>query len=260
VLRKVALPLFLQVVFLCSSIVAGSSDLQVKVRVRSVDGAPVRTAYVAVIPMWRPSSRPLVELVADKGLATLRVPAGQYRLIAGARGFAIADRAVTVSLITASDVVVELQRLQRVSGTVFDAQGNPIEHARVSLVSGAILPPLDRLSEMAVRELGTDLSTTTDAHGVWTLGVGPGSAPLVIDAPGRAGAWHLYREGEAAALDVALAEGATLRVTTDRIDPDLIVTLMREDAGDAHGVPPEWQAQMQTESSGNKAPAGAQPA
>jgi hypothetical protein len=207
-----------------------ATTVAVTVRVRTTGGSPVAQAYVGLIPAWRPSSRPLVEEIAEKGVSVLRVPAGTYWLIAGARGFAVSSLGpVSVSQTSGMNQAIELPALKPATGTVRDEEGHPVTGARVAGVNAAIPPPLGSLSELAVRYLAADLSATTDQNGKWTRKLPEGAVPLLFEAPGRAAEWRIRPENGPAILDVSLSTGATLKVTTDRVDPNLIVTLSREE-------------------------------
>jgi hypothetical protein len=157
-------------------------DVPVTVRVRTVAGTPIRGAYVALVPVWRPWSRPLQEAIAEKGVSVLRVPAGNYHLIAGATGFAISTSGpMPVAATSAKELAVELRALTPVTGNVSDEQGNPIAGVVVAGVNAAIAPPLGTLSELGVRHVGLQWSAQTDKEGAWTLGLPEGTIPFAID-------------------------------------------------------------------------------
>lgn len=229
------------VVLLLSMFVSRSAaaigDITVTVRVRTTGGEPVAGAYVALVPVWRPSSRPLAEEVADKGVSVLRVLPGTYRLIAGARGYAVSQQGpIAVSEKGGTELAIALPALKSAGGTVTNDAGNPVAGARIATVNGAIPAPLGTLSELAVRHLAADWSTTTDERGRWELRLPEGAVPLLFEAAGRAAEWRIRPADDAATLDVSLSKGAMLQVTTDRVDRDLILTLSREDSKAAEGV------------------------
>src|ERR1043165_1064339 len=58
-----------------------------RIFVQDANGNPVRGSYVALVPPYRPWSRPLVETIAQEDSAIFRVPAGKYRIMAGGAGF-----------------------------------------------------------------------------------------------------------------------------------------------------------------------------
>jgi hypothetical protein len=208
---------------------AAMGDVAVTVRVRSPAGDSVAKAYVALVPEWRPSSRPLVEEIAEKGVSVFQVPAGTYQLVAGARGFAVFSRSPVFVKSSAMSLVIELTALKPLTGHVSDADGDPIRSAHVATVNGAIPTPLGTLSALAIRQLGSDWWTTTDEGGNWTLKLPDGAVPLFFEAPGRAAEWRIRPENGPVTLDVSLSKGTTLKVITDRVDPNLVVTLSREE-------------------------------
>ena len=228
-------PFFAAVVLLTASAVA-AADVAVTVRVR-----PAGQAYVALVPMWRPASRPIAETIAERGVATLRVPPGAHQLIAGARGFETGSQTVSITAGARNEIAIELRPLTRVAGRVFGPDGTPIAAARVATVNGAIPPPLGFFSELATRYLGAQWSTTTGQDGAWTLMLPAATVPLLFEASGHAAEWRHYRPADPAALDVVLQRGAALTVTLDRTDAAMIVTLLRD--GDS-GIPADWQPKI----------------
>jgi hypothetical protein len=127
----------------------------------------------------------------------------------------------------ALDVSIELSPLQPATGSVRDEAGHPIAGARVSTLNAAIPPPLGKVSALALRHLGSGWSATTDSSGVWTLPLPKGAVPLLFEAPGRSAEWRVRPEGDFPAIDVSLSPGATLTVTTNREEANLVVTLSR---------------------------------
>lgn len=217
----------------------------VKIRVRNSAGEAIRGAYVALVPAWRTTSHPLAEDVTENDVATLRVPADDYRLIAGAPGHAVWSRQpITVTADGAADVSIALPDLRRVSGTVTDEQGRPIAGARIRTVHGATAPGLGTLSELAVRQLQSDWSTTTGADGRWTLTIPAGPTPVLVQAARRAEEWRVVQETDADAVAIVLSQGSTLRVTSNRLDPDLVLTLARDDATAGTTVPADVQPRV----------------
>jgi len=201
-----------------------NKGIAVSVQVRTHSGTPIGDAYVALVPEWRSSSHPLVEEIAKNGFSTFSIPPGTYRLLAGARGFALSSQEpVSVSGSSVKELSIELTPLKPVSGIVTDEAGTPIVGARVLRINLAIPPPLGPISEMAVRSLGSDWSDIADSKGKWTLGVPEGDVPLLFEASGRKAEWRIGRAN--ADLSVSLSKGSKLDVTTDRADPNLVLTL-----------------------------------
>ena len=226
--------------FISVPLTATAGDIAVTVRVHTAGASPVAQAYVAIVPAWQPSSRPLVEEIAEKGVSILHVPAGKYWLIAGVKGFGVSSRGpVSVTKTSGVNLVIELPPLKPMTGTVRDEEGRPLGGARVEGLNAAVPPPLGTLSELAVRYLASDLSVTTDQNGTWTRKLPDGAVPLLFEAPGRAAEWRIRPENGPSTFDVSLPKGATLKVTTDRVDPNLIVTLSREDSAAAGSLADE---------------------
>jgi hypothetical protein len=223
---------------------APPSDISIKVHVRGPGGTAVRDAYVAVIPEWRPWSRPLVETIATEGLATYGVPPGTYYISAGAKGAgSTVQGPVTIASNSAKDFTLALTPLRKVSGTVLDDRGNPIEGARVSDLRAAVPPPLDVVSDLTLQHLGSEWKTKTGRDGSWTLMLPQMDMPLVIEARGKAPLLRSYHPGDEAALTTVLQQGATLRLTLDRVAPDMILTL-RQESGSNAGVLQAWQPKV----------------
>jgi hypothetical protein len=221
---------------------AQADPLRVVVRPSSGD-TTVANAYVSLVPPHRPWSRPAAETVAREGVAVIDVPPGAYRIVAGAPGSGLAVKGpVTVSPQTAGEVEIRLPSLQTVSGTVRDDAGQPLAGVTISDVNAAIEAPLGRMSELARRHLAAHWKTVSAADGSWSLSIPTDSKnPLVAELPGRAAAWQPYQGGDAPVAFVA-GEGATLRVTLDRADPNVAVTLVAHD--EKHAVPAHWQGQF----------------
>lgn len=224
-----------------SAFAVDAESIAVTVRVRTPSGAPAMSAYVALVPEWRPSSRPLVETIAEKGVARVNVPAGRYGVIAGARDFALSSVGPISVSNTSAEVSVDLKSLKQVSGSVTDENGRPIAGAHVSGANRAIPAPFGKVSELAMRHLGADWEATADEAGRWTLKLPDGAAPLFVEAPGREPLWRILSDADPLPLTVALRAGATLTVSIDRQDPDLIVTLAREASVAEPSIPAEKQ-------------------
>ena len=236
--RRLAAAAVFAALLVAASAGAAEPEVPLIVHVRAAGGARIANAYVALVPPWRPLSRPLVETIAEKGSATFRIPEGKYRLLAAAKGFA-----PSVTIVSGEEVTAELRPLVTTSGQVSDEAGNPIAGARVATLNAAIAPPLGLVSELAARHLASDNATLTDGNGAWTLGLAEGTVPLLIETKGRAAAWREARPNDLAASDVFLSPGATLALTLDRADPNLFVTLVREGV-DAKGIPADWQPRI----------------
>jgi hypothetical protein len=186
-----------------------------------------------------------VEEITEKGVFVVRVPSGTYQLIAGARGFEIVSQPlVEITEKSGTSLAIVLPALKPVTGRLKDSEGGPVIGGRVATVNAAIPAPLGKLSELAVRHLASDWSVTADARGEWKLMVPQGTVPLLFEAPGSAAEWRTHSATDLTTLDVSLSRGATLTVTTDRVDPNLVVTLSREDAGRQSGILDDEQTRV----------------
>jgi hypothetical protein len=222
-----------------------AGDVSVRVRVWTQRGLPASNAYVALVPVWRPWSAPLVEGIAENGSRTFHVPKGVYHFVAGARGFQVSTEGPFFFNDDAGgSVETELKPLRQVSGIVRDEDGKTLAGVRVAESGAAIVPPFGTLSELAVGHLAPDWFTLTDKAGKWSLGMPDGVVPTFFTAEGRAPQWRFCKVGDPAALSVSMSRGAALRVTFDRTDPGLIMTLEREGPDPAGGVPHDWQRQI----------------
>ena len=244
-LRSASWILLVFVFFLSGEISAGTLDSPVTLRVRDTSGELLPGSYVAIVPVWRPWSRPGAETITERGVATFRVAAGTYRFIVGAPGYEVTTYGpLAVSPAPATDFDVELRPVKRISGTVSDEQGNPLSGIRVSDVRAVIPPPLGTLSELAVRHLAGTWSVKTDEDGSWALPVaGDGNVPVVIDGPGFVTAWRLFSVKNPQ-TDLILTKGGTLRLIADRTDPNLVIGLTRDGDDAAGTIPPDWQPQV----------------
>jgi hypothetical protein len=220
----------------------GRLPVPVRVHVLTSAGKPVRNAYIALVPVWRPSGIPLVEEITDTGSSVFRVPMGRYHVVAGAKGFQVSTEGpIPVSHELGENRNVVLKPLLRASGKVTDENGTPLAGVRVADSRGEIVAPFAKLSQLAVRHLSSDWSVVTDQLGNWSLGVPDGKVPLVFSAEGRAAQWRFYKTGEPEPLDVSMFPGATLRITCDRSDPNVVLTLEREGGDPAGSIPRGWQ-------------------
>lgn len=220
---------------------SGRLPVPVRVHVLTSAGKPVRDAYIALVPVWRPSSIPLVEEITDTGSSVFRVPMGRYQVVAGAKGFQVSTEGLPVSHELGENRNVVLKPLFRASGKVKDETGTPVAGVRVAESLGEIVVPFAKLSALAVRHLSSDWSVVTDQEGNWTLGVPDGKVPLVFSAEGRAAQWRFYKTGDPEPLEVSMFPGATLRITCDRPDPNVMLTLEREGGDPAGSIPRGWQ-------------------
>ncbi len=221
--------------------VTQTAEARVTVLLRGPDGQAVGRSWVALVPGWRPWSRPLAEAVADEGRAGFTVPPGEYRVVAGAEGHAVTTRGPVSFGAAETTLTLDLPRLITANGTVLDQEGRPIPGATVETMNGAVVAPSGMLTALAADLLRPDLSVTTNADGSWQIGLPEGPTPLLVSAPGYAAQWRIVDPAQPAPTTVRLTRGAKLEVSMDREDPDLIVTLSPEDPGLPTTVPPGKQ-------------------
>jgi hypothetical protein len=236
----------LRAFFLLALLSPGSVAAAVAVKVRVHDGAgkSIRGAYIALVPAWRPTSRPLAEAIAESDVTTLSVPSGDYRLIAGAPGHAVWSRQPITVASEPIETSISLPNLRNISGIVMDDAGQPIGGASIRTAHGATAPALGSFSALAVKHLERDWSAITREDGRWTMAIPSGSTPLLIEAPGLAEEWRVVQENDPASIDVRLIRGASLQVTLDRSDADVVVTLARQSAKNDNAVPSDIQPRV----------------
>lgn len=231
---------------------AGNGDstalLHVTIRAQAPQGAArarVAEAYVALVSLDRPLNQPTKEVIASNGVADLVVSRGTYALIVSANGFQDDVREVRLFAGTRSEASVELFPSFEITGAITDAEGHPIGGARVSQARVVSPQGLRSMSELAFNHLGSRLRTTSDANGWWKL---PASidktVPLLVEARGYAPACVVYDPAkQKEQINVTLRKGASLRVESDRIDPDLVITVVPAGVGD-RTVPSESQLRV----------------
>lgn len=213
---------------------AEAGDVDVRFSVMALHGASLPDAYVSLVPAGNPWDKPVVETIARGGVATLRVKPGFYHALIGAPGHQIESDGLRITP-TANDFSFELLPEGAIAGTIQDERGNPIA-ARVRLIRSP-------QSELARAYLGVHWTTAADANGWWTLPYPAEKfAPVLIEAPGFAPVWEANRKREDA-IDVVMKPGSQLRVTLDRVDPELTVVLERRDEPGPTDVPADEQVQ-----------------
>jgi hypothetical protein len=220
------------------------AGVSIRIRVLSPAGEPVHDAYIGIVPDWRREGRPWVERVAENGSAVFELPEKSYRVIAGGRGYGVAEVPLSISAKTGKVFDIRLAPLKAIEGEVSDERGNPIAGVRVANLNAAIAPPLGMLSELAVRHLSQEWSTVTDERGVWRLRIPDATVPLIFEAPGYAAQCVNYRPSDPTSLDVVLPRGGALHLATDRSDPEMIVTLARGGGDTASTIPVGLQRQI----------------
>jgi hypothetical protein len=222
--------------------VALAGDIDVKISVTALRGESLPDAYIALLPAEAPWDEPAAETIAPKGEGTLRVKPGVYHALVGAPGHQTESEHLRISQ-TANDFTFELLPEGTIAGTIQDDRGNPVA-ARIRQVRAP-------MSELARGYLGARLATESDANGWWSLPF-PSEAfvPLLIEAPGYAPVWHFGKTREDH-LALTMTPGAQLRLTLDRVDPQLTVVLERREAAGATDVPSDDQAYVWSRRAGN---------
>jgi hypothetical protein len=220
------------------------AGMSIRIRALSPSGELVPNAYIGIVSDWRRENRPWVERVAEDGSAVFDLPEKSYRIVAGGRGYGVAETVLSISAKTGKVFDVRLAPLKAIEGEVSDERGNPIAGVRIANLNGAIAPPLGMLSELAVHHLSREWSTVTDERGVWRLRIPDATVPLIFEAPGYAAQCVNYRPSDPKSLDVVLSRGGALRVTIDRSDPEMFVTLARSGSDSPSTIPVGLQRQI----------------
>jgi hypothetical protein len=206
--------------------------------------APVKGAYVALIPRDQPLRRPAREMIAPTGNVDLAVPAGRYLLRASADMFDTDYQRMVLVNEGSDQVVVSLAPEFKVSGMVADPDGHPITDARITHM--LILPPpsVRKLSELAAKAVGSRLHAMSDVNGFWQLAVSTDrKSQLMVEARGYAPAWVVYDPAgpQRNQINVTLHRGSSLKVAIDRLDPNAVLTVIAKKQ-EEQNLPPAMQA------------------
>lgn len=216
--------------FAASPVAAADENKAVRVVVRSTAGSLIEDAYVAFTAPDRPAWRPSLETIALRGVTTVQLPRGTYKVFAGARGHQDATRSLNVT--AATSIEFDLPPSVPIHGVVHDVDGRPIAGAAVRHLRLAGPVQTAQVSAMARRYFENDWSTQTDARGQWTLpGRSDGQIPVLFEASGFAPA-HEFRAASPDAGVTVLRRGGTLRVALDRSDATHVLALVY-DSGNA---------------------------
>jgi hypothetical protein len=220
---------------------------QVTIRVTSAADALPHDVYLAIAADDQPWTRAAQETVAPAGSVTWQVPAGTWRALAIASGYAegMSD-AFTVADGVPLDVPIRLERLNHIDGFVTAQGGHPVGNAAVTR-SGNETGQLTRLGEEHRRANST--ATTSEKGAFTALIPRSGSHMLVVEARGYAPAII-----DAATLAhppqnvVSLTPGASLRVSwaADTVQRSEKVSLLPIDAALPTGLTRERAASMWT--------------
>jgi len=126
---------------------AETARVALRVRVKTPLGLPA-AAYVAVVGMDRPMSRPTYEKIAPSGVAEFQLLPGDYRLMVGAVGYP--DQTLPLSVQAARELPITLPAASTLSGVVTDAGGAPVTNARVMDLRAASPPGVAPTGKFAV--------------------------------------------------------------------------------------------------------------
>lgn len=214
-----------------------------RIFVQDANGNPVRGSYVALVPPYRPWSRPLVETIAQEDSAIFRVPAGKYRIMAGGAGFGpTASETVNVTATGSNQFPVTVQLLTARRGTTKDVNGNPLSGVRVTFAPATIPQGLWRYSALAAQHFNDGASTVSDDSGNWSLNV-PADTPawLIAEKDAYKRVWKSVPQSASGPIDFQLSKGAELEVLSDRFDPEMTVTLHRIEQPAVDDIPREWE-------------------
>lgn len=149
------------------------------------------SAYIAIVAEDRPWSDPAQESIGSG--ASWEVPAGSYRIVAGARGYATEfSEPIAIAQSDTRELRFPLTSLATVKGFVVSEGGNPV--ARASVTSGFQRNVLSAIAEAHLRSNSVAISSTNGSFAVF---VRPETQRLIIEAA----------EYAPAVMDVALLAG-----------------------------------------------------
>jgi len=192
----------------------------VSLKVIDGGGAFIPSAYVAVYRETEPWDNPRSELLTSAaGVAPLQLEDGTNVVLIAAEGFP-PKMVMLPGEKGGAERTIHLDAGMPIRGSVSDASGNAIEGAHVSVLQPDYAP-------RAKKYLGRR-ETVTDPSGEWRLDVARQGNAFLIEAAGYAAAFANDTSLGPNGLDVVLTPAVPLRISFDRIDPDLIVTLRRE--------------------------------
>lgn len=184
---------------------------KITVRVLDTTGQPVPNAYVALVRNDAAWHDPAIERLAS-GSTTFEVPAGTYRIVAGAPAFAtyFGD---AVQLEDSREAAVHLVRLGTVAGRVVGS-GAPISGARIGMFWEFLDDHPHRLSALAQRHLRANTFTVADRDGVFELPITIGRSTFVVVEADRKVPRIIdgVSAGSAMLKEVALEDGGGLTV------------------------------------------------
>jgi Carboxypeptidase regulatory-like domain len=202
---------------LALSLLAAPADFAavVSIHVRGAAAAP----YVGLVPEASPWREPLREAVLGNQQRTIRwtVPAGRYRVVAGAPGAAIwFGDAVEPSDAAPANVTADLVALRPASGRIVAADGSPIGRARVGLIRAFVLDSSRALSAMGESHLRQTMLAESDAKGEFVFPLHPAASHLLyVEADGFAPALltGITAEASKQLRGIVLHPGARLQLT-----------------------------------------------
>ena len=204
------------------------------------DLVPVPHVYVALVRADQPAYRPAIEAIVDGSVKWENITAGRYFVLAQAPSFYSGYRNIEIADGKTNNISIELHPQWDLVGSLVDDAGRPVKNALIR--SPRIVPPmsLGTMSKLA-RESGTDQQTRSDDNGAWKLPVPIKGTALLVEAPGYEAAWVTWDPKDGPALPpTTLHAGSSLRVTTSRADPELILTLISS-APIKTSIPADWR-------------------
>jgi len=218
---------------------AGGGSLDVAVHDRATHSS-LSGVYVALVELDQPAHQPTVEAIIDGAVKWEGIAPGRYVLIAEAPSFDPSFHNVEISDGKSGQVTAELQSEFELTGSVVDATGRPIKDATVSHPRAVPPIPLGVMSKLARQH--ARLRTTTDENGWWKLTVPLKDISLLVEAPGYEAAWISWdrKKDQMKMPPLTLRKGSSIRVLTNRPDPDMVLTLVPS----AHvetSIPVDWR-------------------
>lgn len=199
---------------------AQTRRLHVSLKVIESGGAFIESAYVAVYRETEPWDKPRSELLTGAaGVAPLQLEDGTNVVLIAAEGFP-PKMVMLPGEKGGAERTVHLDAGMPIHGSVSDASGNAIAGARVSVLQPDYAP-------RAQKYLGRR-ETVTGKSGEWSLPVARQGNAFLIEAAGYSAAFANDTSLGPNGLDIVLTPAVPLRISFDRIDPDMFVTLRRE--------------------------------
>lgn len=165
------------------------------------------SAYLAVVAEDRAWNDPSYESVAAAGSVTWVLPAGTYRIVAGAPGYATQfSDSIALAASEMRELRFPLTPLAAVKGFVVDEAGYPIANASITSAG-----PRHALTAMGEAHLRGNAVAISGANGAFTASVAPQAQKVIVEATEYAPrAVEISRLADKPSSTVVLQKGASL--------------------------------------------------